>query len=309
MEYTYERTGKARKELVQAISEILGRASEYRGAPTFAYKVGECYTITADGTLEIGKEADFDETQNLIEELEKRGFEATNLTEIELTPCDGLEENTDRFAVEMPREGFTDAALENLQRLVDSKAGLIKKALNAETLPIEIRDDRIAFPWFSELHPDAIKAYTHFVSALCEMAKTQKRITAKERPTDNEKYAFRCFLLRLGFIGGEYKTERKILLGNLTGSSAFREGGKHGTQERRDSMNFPSRETLERLRKEYPTGARVELLKMSDVQAPPTGTRGTVNHIDDAGTIHINWDTGSSLGVVFGEDECRVVAE
>ena len=74
-------------------------------------------------------------------------------------------------------------------------------------------------------------------------------------------------------------------------------------------MNFPSRETLERLRKEYPTGARVELLKMSDVQALPTGTRGTVNHIDDAGTIHINWDTGSSLGVVFGEDECRVVAE
>ena len=74
-------------------------------------------------------------------------------------------------------------------------------------------------------------------------------------------------------------------------------------------MNFTSRETLERLRKEYPAGARVELLKMSDVQAPPAGTRGTVNHIDDAGTIHINWDTGSSLGVVFGEDECRVVAE
>ena len=56
------------------------------------------------------------------------------------------------------------------------------------------------------------------------MSVTQKRITATEKPVDNEKYAFRCFLLRLGFIGNEYKTQRKILLRNLTGSSAFRSG-------------------------------------------------------------------------------------
>ena len=66
----------------------------------------------------------------------------------------------------------------------------------------------------------------HFISALCEMAKTQKRITAKGKSVDNEKYAFRCFLLRLGFIGDEYKAERKILLRNLTGSSAFKSGTK-----------------------------------------------------------------------------------
>ena len=53
-----------------------------------------------------------------------------------------------------------------------------------------------------------------------------KRITATEKPVDNEKYAFRCFLLRLGFIGSEHKTQRKILLRNLTGSSAFRSGTK-----------------------------------------------------------------------------------
>ena len=57
------------------------------------------------------------------------------------------------------------------------------------------------------------------------MALKQKRITTKEKPVDNEKYAFRCFLLRLGFIGAEYKTARKILLKNLSGSSAFRNGG------------------------------------------------------------------------------------
>ena len=62
------------------------------------------------------------------------------------------------------------------------------------------------------------------------MARNAKRVTATEKPADNEKYAFRCFLLRLGFIGAEYKEERKILLKNLSGSSAFKNGGpKSGT--------------------------------------------------------------------------------
>ena len=69
-----------------------------------------------------------------------------------------------------------------------------------------------------------MKAYTHFIAAICDMARNQKRVTAKEKPADNEKYAFRCFLLRLGFIGTEYKEERKILLKNLSGSSAFKNG-------------------------------------------------------------------------------------
>lgn len=59
------------------------------------------------------------------------------------------------------------------------------------------------------------------------------------------------------------------------------------------------------LRDEYPQGCRVELVKMDDVQAPPAGTCGTVAYVDDIGTIHVKWDNGSSLGVVFGEDVCR----
>ena len=62
------------------------------------------------------------------------------------------------------------------------------------------------------------------------MARTQKRITAKEKEVDNEKYAFRCFLLRLGFIGAEFKTDRKILLRNLSGSSAFKGGQQKEVQ-------------------------------------------------------------------------------
>ena len=69
---------------------------------------------------------------------------------------------------------------------------------------------------------DSVKAYTHFISALCEMSRNAKRVTATEKPVENEKYAFRCFLLRLGFIGTEYKAERKILLRNLSGSTAFK---------------------------------------------------------------------------------------
>jgi len=127
------------------------------------------------------------------------------------------------LVIEMPRSSFTDTALDNLRRLVESKNNLIKKALGTETLELEITDDKVRFPWFEDgTDPDAVKAYTHFVTALCEMARVQKRVTAKEKETDNDKYAFRCFLLRLGFIGTAYKEERKILLRNLTGSSAFK---------------------------------------------------------------------------------------
>lgn len=126
------------------------------------------------------------------------------------------------LTVALPRAEFTDNALANLQKLVDSKAALMKKALAVDALPVEVTEDKVSFPWFAETDSDSAAAYTHFITALCDMAKSQKRITAKERDTENEKYAFRCFLLRLGFIGTEYKAERKILLRNLSGNSAFR---------------------------------------------------------------------------------------
>lgn len=133
------------------------------------------------------------------------------------------------LVIEMPRSSFTDTALENLKRLIKSKGSLIKKALGVKILELEITDDKVRFPWFEDgTDPDAVKAYSHFVTALCEMARMQKRVSAKEKNIDNDKYAFRCFLLRLGFIGDEYKAERKLLLRNLTGSAAFKSGQKKG---------------------------------------------------------------------------------
>jgi hypothetical protein len=119
----------------------------------------------------------------------------------------------------------------NLMALIDSKARLIKKALGIDDTCISIEEDKVSFPWFSEqIDTDTLQTYTRFIAALCEMSVKQKRIQAKEKEVDNEKYAFRCFLLRLGFIGAEYKADRKILLKNLEGSAAFKNGAKGGKE-------------------------------------------------------------------------------
>ena len=74
-------------------------------------------------------------------------------------------------------------------------------------------------------------------------------------------------------------------------------------------MKLPSEAQVERIRKQYPAGCRVELVKMDDVQAPPVGTRGTVLGVDDTGSLLMRWDTGSGLNVIFGEDIVKKVAE
>ena len=70
---------------------------------------------------------------------------------------------------------------------------------------------------------------------------------------------------------------------------------------------FVKREIVERLRKQYPVGTRIELVRMNDEQAPPIGTYGTVNGVDDLGSIMVSWDNGGSLSVVYGEDLCKKI--
>lgn len=125
--------------------------------------------------------------------------------------------------MEITRRLMNDTVLANLDRIIDGKGTLIKKAIGADSLEYEIKEDRIRFPWFSMAEEN--KAYIIFISKLAEQARTTKRVTLKDKPVDNEKYAFRCFLIRLGFIGEEYKEARKILLKNLTGNGAWKNGG------------------------------------------------------------------------------------
>ena len=201
--------------------------------PTYAYRI-DYFTVTREGNLEFDDRAESEEIENLLEFLSERGFIAkvadTSATEQPETASEEVSADTDSaehgepvgLTVEVPLES---TAVGNLTKLLDAKGSLIRKALAVEDIRIEVTDSAVKFPWFSECGDDESKAYTHFVSALCELAANAKRVTAKEKETDNDKYAFRCFLLRLGFIGSEYKAERKILLRNLTGSSAFRNGG------------------------------------------------------------------------------------
>ena len=220
---------KDRKPLVKAISEFTGADAVYMRTPTYAYRI-DYFTVTREGNLEFDDRADSEEIEGLIEFLAERGFIAdTSGTEQPETVAEEAPaaadsaEHSDHvgLTVEFPLES---TAVENLTKLLEAKGRLIRRALAVDKLPIEVTDSAVKFPWFSECGADERKAYTHFVSALCELAANAKLVTAKEKETDNDKYAFRCFLLRLGFIGSEYKTERKILLKNLTGSSAFRLG-------------------------------------------------------------------------------------
>lgn len=129
---------------------------------------------------------------------------------------------TAALTVQIPRD---KVHTENLMKLIQGKEALIKKALNIALIPVIVKEDVVEFPWFSTTGEIEVKAYTHFISALCKLSIAAKRVSMTAKPVTNEKYAFRCFLLRLGFIGSEYKEERKILLQNLSGSPAFKNGG------------------------------------------------------------------------------------
>ena len=137
----------------------------------------------------------------------------------------------DSLSISLPRTLFTETALQNLDALLLSKGRLIRHAFDIRGATYTLTDDRITFAWLHGTITDkTAKAYAEFISKLCLMARTQKRVTAKEKIVDNEKYAFRCFLLRLGMIGSAYKESRKILLQNLTGSSAFKSGHRKGAE-------------------------------------------------------------------------------
>ena len=150
-------------------------------------------------------------------------------------------DDTTHLTISMPRSFFTDQALDNLRRIISNKTTLIKHALGTDSLDIVVTDDKIEFPWFTLTEEGDSAAYMQFIPMLCEFAKVRKRVVDKVTDVDNEKYAFRCFLLRLGMIGEEYKAARKVLLRNLTGSSAFRSGKPESSESH--NLNQPEGRT------------------------------------------------------------------
>ena len=182
----------------------------YQKVPSLSYKIGDC-TLERDGTLRIPDTVDSETVDRLLKHLQEKGFTGE------------IEQTEDRLIITVPKNTFTEQALANLQKMVDNKEALFSKAFVKENLTLNIDDDNVSFDWFQfTANPDEVSAYTEFVSRLCDLARKVKRVIPTATENDNDKYAFRCFLLRLGFIGDEYKKARKVLLKNLIGNSAFR---------------------------------------------------------------------------------------
>lgn len=209
---------KQRPKLAQEIGNLLGTAPHYKRVPSCAYDIVG-YRLDKEGVLYIPEGVEEETVEDLILQLRECGFQ----DDAEVT--EEVPVQQEKLTIVIPKDSLTDTALENLQKIIANKQTLFQRAFRMDSTEIEITDEKINFTWFLyTVDGDEIAAYTQFISRLCDMARDAKRVSSKPTKTDNDKYAFRCFLLRLGFIGKEYKTARKILLRNLTGNSAFRYG-------------------------------------------------------------------------------------
>ncbi|MCM1411541.1 MAG: hypothetical protein NC305_13470 [Lachnospiraceae bacterium] len=228
-----------RKEVVKAVSGILGQPSKYMGVPTCAYQIGNC-TIDKSGAVETEDE----KTAELVTAgLTEQGF------------IGNPEPEADGATVSLPVEGMTAEGFRNLIYLLHSKQYLIGRAFAEEVfripaalveefggaeLPdaeaflqvfqkhageckgIGFLDGKVAFTLPAINDPDMVLAFTHLAAAMAKQAREQKRIRPDETIEENEKYYMRIWLLRLGFGGAEGKEVRNLLLKNLKGNAAFR---------------------------------------------------------------------------------------
>lgn len=197
-----------RKALAQKIGELTGSEVKYLGVPSCGYQIG-AYTLNKEAMLHGDALPD-----DIRSELQKAGYTA--------------EDEPGALTISMPRDFFTEQSMNNLLQLIANKETLLKHALNTESLAVNECEETVEFPWFTVEKDGDGDAYARFITALCEFAKNLQRVVNKPDTSDNEKYAFRCFLLRLGMIGEEYKPVRRVLLRRLTGSSAFRHGKPEG---------------------------------------------------------------------------------
>jgi hypothetical protein len=205
--------GEERKKLAYAIGELLGMPVKYTRTPKFDYLIGDCI-LDKNGVFH----ASGDLSESKLELILERFYKGERIQQLELPEDETVK--ADVLSVSVPRNMFTDDKLVNL---IEGKQTLFKHAFRVEQLEVAITENQVSFPWFPlASEPDAVSAYTEFISKLCELAIKLKRVALKDKEVENEKYAFRCFLLRLGFIGDDSKVARRILLQNLSGNLAFR---------------------------------------------------------------------------------------
>lgn len=241
-----------KKEIIKVLGEHFGVKPKYMGVPSFAYQIE-----TANEILTVDRAAKITTLEGKEVELETL-LNAANVEET-IKPT-AIETTTIEVAV--PMEGHTGTTLRNLVNIIYSKQALIKKSLGIagniveddfskgineakiETLEdfktttesigekhcsgiaFDFSDNTITFKFLEDATPEKVEAYTNLIALLNQNAKALKHASAKAKDTDNDKFTFRVFLIRLGMIGDEYKVARKVLLENLEGNSAFRSGSK-----------------------------------------------------------------------------------
>lgn len=254
-----------KKELLKQLEAHFGEKPKYMGAPSFAYQVkagDEVYTIDRVGKIKNseGAEVELGELLN-VESEATTSEDATPEVTMEAT-IPKVKEPVDCMEVVLPMEGHTGLTLRNLVNMITSKQTLIQQAFDLKATIIEeefarainekviaiiedfqsialetgtekcpgitfdFKSGTITFKFYEgELEPYKLKAYMDLVANINTNSKKLKHASRKATATDNPKYSFRTWLLRLGMIGEEYKTTRKILLANLEGNAAFRKAG------------------------------------------------------------------------------------
>lgn len=250
-----------RKQIVHTLEELTGVKAKYLGAPSFEYQIAvaeETYTIDRFGKVitSAGLEIEF---ERLLSGAQKEN-ETTKMKEVT--------NETLEFEISLPMEGHTGITLRNLVNMIYSKQVLIKKvfeleedivnvdfieeinSVNIQTLEefkaeiagkedigyrkieFDFTNNTITFKFARNLQePDKLEAYTQFVTLLSQNARALKYVSSKPTATDNFKFTMRTWLIRLGFVGKEYKKSREVILKNLEGNGAFRRPKERGEVE------------------------------------------------------------------------------
>lgn len=210
-----------------------------------------------------------------------------------------------KLTISIPRAKLTDDALVRLRTMVSNKEELFKRALLTDALPIEVTEDKVSFPWFTLTGIDGEStAYAQFITALCQMATEQTRVLDKPYDGDNDRFAMRIFMVRLGMKGAEFALARKLMMKHLTGNSGWRYGDASTKSEHR---GMPNRTAVQHLKKAYPCDTRVELIPMSDESGMDihVGAHGKMIGVDDNGSVFIKLDNGSVFGIAFSTEHAE----
>ena len=209
LKFTKQRKG--RKQLAAFLATQLRATVAYLGTPTFAYQIGEAM-LDRDWLLHLPDDTD---TAGLVEAAAQAGFPADAPVAEEL----GL-------TLVFPTTDWNEATAGKVEATLAAKGGLIATALQIPATPIHLDEQagKAEFDWFDEV-PDreVVEAATVLIARIFEHAKVAMRVSAKPAETGgNDKYAMRCWLLRLGMIGDSYKNVRRALLANLEGNAAWK---------------------------------------------------------------------------------------